>query len=119
MRHLGFNLGPDDIQACHRLWSPAGSTEPAKVIVKFLSRKIVEWSLSHQENLKFVKLFMGLDLTMSPSLCDKNTEASNICKWLKEKGLIHDFFIRNGFVKIVVRTGGNAVKVTHPDHIRK
>ena len=119
MFHLGFNLGPDDIQACHRLWSPADSTEPAKVIVKFVSRKIVEWSLAHQENLQFVKLFMGLDLTMSPSLCDKNTESSNICKWLKDHGLIHNFFLRNGFAKIVVNRGGNAVKVTHPDHIRK
>ena len=119
MFNLGFNLGPDDISACHRLWSPPGSTEPPKVVVKFVNRKIVEWSLDHQENLQWVKHFMGLDLKMSPSLCAKNTESHNICKWLKDKGVIHHFFMRNGFAKIIVKKGGNAVKITHPDHIRK
>ena len=115
LNNLGLRIHPCLTPLCTGI----GSTEPPKVVVKFVNRKIVEWSLDHQENLQWVKHFMGLDLKMSPSLCAKNTEAHNICKWLKDKGVIHHFFMRNGFAKIIVKKGGNAVKVTHPDHIRK
>ena len=118
--HLGLrDLGPDDIVACHRLWSPPNSTGPAKVIVKVFNRKIVEWALAHQVNLKFVKAFMGLDLAMSPNLCAKNSETHDICKWLKENGKINNYYTRNGFAKVVINRGDNATKISHPDHLRK
>ena len=51
---LGFDIHNDDICAVHRLWYSPESREPSPVIVKFFNRKIVQWALSHQENLKIV-----------------------------------------------------------------
>ena len=117
---LGFkDLNYDDIVACHRLWSPPNSGEPAKVIIKFMNRKVVEWALAHPENLAHVKETLGLELTMSESLCSANTESQQVCKWLKENGHIHHFYSRNGFMKVVMENGSFPVKITHPDHLRK
>ena len=119
MFHLGFkHLRPDDIVACHRLWSPPNSREPSRVIIRFCNRKIVEWSLAHPENLKHVKEAMGLDLSMTEHICDKNMESLNICNWLKEKKQIFHHFTRNGFSKVVIKKGDRPVKVTHPADLR-
>ena len=117
--HLGFkDLGPDDISACHRLWSPPESREPSRVILRFMNRKIVEWCLAHPENLQHVKEAMGLELSMSEHLCDRNLESLNICKWLKERNQIYQHFSRNGFTKVVIKKGDRPVKVTHPSDLR-
>jgi hypothetical protein len=117
---LGFkDLVYDDITACHRLWSSPESREPAKVIIKFINRKVVEGALAHPENLAHVKETLGLELTMSESLCAANAESQQVCKWLKENGHIHHFYSRNGFAKVVMENGSFPVKITHPDHLRK
>ena len=117
---LGFNhITFDDITACHRLWSSPNSREPAKVIVKFVNRKVVEWSLAHPEKLADVKETLGLDLTIEESLCAANVETQKLCKWLKENGHIHHFYTRNGFCKVVVRNGDTPVRISHPDNLRK
>ena len=93
MFHLGFTqLGPDDIVAVHRLWQPRNERGPARVIVKFLNRKVVEWSLDHRQNLVNVWNKMGLDLEMSQSVCSKNNESLRICKYLIDEGKIYKFF---------------------------
>ena len=119
MFHLGFkDLKPDDIVACHRLWSPPDSREPSRVIIRFMNRKIVEWALAHSENIKLVKEALGIDIAMSEHLCDKNTESLNICNWLKERNQIFQHFTRNGFSKVVIKKGDRPVKVTHPADLR-
>ena len=115
MFHLVFTeLGPDDIVAVHRLWQPRDERGPARVIVKFLNRKVVEWSLDHQDNLVHVWNNMGLNLQMSQSICSKNNESLRICKWLIDEGKNFKFFTRNGFPKIVVRAGDRPLKIKHP-----
>ena len=79
-----------------------------------MNRKIVEWSLAHSENLKLVKEAMGIDISMSEHLCDKNLESLNICNWLKEKNKIFQHFTRNDFSKVVIKKGDRPVKITHP-----
>ena len=119
MMCLGFkDITYDDIVACHRLWSPPESREPARVIIKFVNRKVVEWSLAHPENLAIVKQTLGLDLTMAESLCPANVEVQNLCKWLKDNGHIHRFYSRNGFWKVVKAEGDFPVRITHPEHLR-
>ena len=89
------------------------------MIVKFMNRKIVQWSLEHTENLKRVKDAMGLNITFSESICAKNTESFKICKWLKDQGSIHDYFSRNGFPKVVLDRGSRPVKIAHPEMLRQ
>ena len=117
---MGFeHLREDDIVACHRLWAPRNSRHPARVIVKFLNRKVVEWCLSHLETLENVSKNMGLTLSLSESICAKNNETSRICKWLVDEGQIYKFFTRNGFVKIVAKEGDNPEKILHPELLRE
>ena len=120
LENLGFDkLHNDDIFAVHRLWSSPESRDPSPVIVKFFNRKIVQWALSHQENLRKVESAMGLKLTMSESLCAKNAESYKICKWLKDQGTIHNYFLRNGFPKVVVHAGDRTMKISHPEILRR
>ena len=83
-----------------------------------MNSKIVEWSFAHPENLQIVKNNMGLDLTMSESLCSKNAESLKICKWLKQQGKIHNYYSRNGFAKVVVDAGSRPMKIAHPKMLR-
>ena len=61
---------------------------------------------------------MGIELSMSGHMCDKNTESANICKWLKENGQIYQHFTRNGFSKVIIKQGDRPVKITHPADLR-
>jgi hypothetical protein len=116
----GFReLRPDDISACHRLAKPRNSRYPARVIVRFLSRKPVDFCISNRERVQNdIKTNLNLNIRIFENLCKANEEALRICKWLQENGAIHDHFIRNGFVKIVKTAGGRPVKVRHPEFLR-
>ena len=117
---IGLVLIPDDIAACHRLYNPPRSNYPAKVIVRFVNRKIVNFCLEHREDLQnqaFRQL--KLNLRFFESLCQKNEESLRICKWLSQEGHIHNHFIRNGFVKVAYEENGNPQKIIHPDILRK
>ena len=117
---IGLDIIPDDISACHRLYNPPGSEFPAKVIVRFCNRKIVNFCLDHREDLQ-QKAFehLRLNLRFFESLCSKNEESMRICKWLSQQHKIHDYYLRNGFVKIVVVENGRPEKIKHPDLLRK
>ena len=117
---IGLNLIPDDISACHRLYNPPGSQYPAKVVVRFCNRKVVNFCLQHREDLQH-KAYqqLRLNLRFFDSLCAKNEETIRICKWLRNANKIHDFYIRNGFVKIVTEEHGRPVKISHPELLRK
>ncbi|MDP7403845.1 MAG: hypothetical protein QF782_00245 [Porticoccaceae bacterium] len=115
----GFNLNPDDIQACHRLAKPRNSRFPARVIIRFISRKIVDFCLSNRDRVqRDVMDKLNLNIRVFENLCKANEEALRICKFLKENGTIYDHFIRNGFVKIVKQAGGRPLKVRHPEFLK-
>ena len=122
MYHLGYQgssqLTHDDICAVHRLWQPPSSRKPARVIVKFLNRKVVEWALSHKANLANVRQQLGLNLEISESICGMNNESLKICKSLLEEGRITKFYTRNGFPKVVVGEFDAPVKIDHPKVLR-
>ena len=115
---IGLVIIPDDISACHRLFQRPGTGYPAKVIVRFVNRKIVNFCLDHRDDLQ-QKAFkeMQLNLRFFESLCTKNEESLRISKRLKDQGKIRDCYLRNGFVKIVDENG-HSHKVTHPDSLK-
>ncbi len=118
MHHMGLQLVKDDISACHRLFNPPGSRYPARVIVRFVNRKVVDWCLSHQENLKYVKDNMGLNLRVFESLSAKNSESLKLCKHLLDNGSIYKYYTRNGFPKVIENEGDNPMKICHPKILR-
>ena len=117
---IGFKLVPDDIAACHRLYSPPHSQYPAKVVVRFCNRKVVNFCLEHRDDLQ-QKAYsqLKLNLRFFDSICAKNEESLRICKWLKRQNMIYDFYTRNGFVKVVGAEHSRPWKVTNPDILRK
>ena len=117
---IGLKLVPDDITACHRLYSPPHSQYPAKVVVRFVNRKIANFCLDHRDDLQqkaYNKL--RLNLRFFESVCAKNEESLRICRWLKGENKIHDYYTRNGYVKVVGVEHGRPWKIAHPDILRK
>ena len=117
---IGLVVYPDDITACHRLYNPPDSQFPAKVVVRFCNRKVVNFCLEHRDDLQQqVSRQLRLNLRFFDSICSKNEESLKICKWLKQHNKIHDHYMRNGFVKIVLEENGAPQKVKHPELLRK
>ena len=116
---IGLEIGPKDISACHRLYNPR-SEFPAKVIVRFCNRKVVNICLEQRDHLqKKAYDLLKLNLRFFESLCGKNSETLRICKWLSREELIHNHFLRNGFVKVVFKENDKPQKIKHPDILRK
>ena len=114
-----LQLRPDDIQACHRLAKPRNSRYPARVIVRFLSRKIVDFCLTNRERVQNeIRQSLNINIKVFENLCKANEEALRMCNWLKENEFIHDHFVRNGYMKIVIQAGGRPIKVHHPEYLR-
>ena len=117
---IGLEVAPKEIPACHRLYNPPGSEFPAKVIVRFCNRKIVNFCLENRDELQ-QKAYdqLRLNLRFLESLCSKNKETLRLCKWLSQQKKIHDYYLRNGFVKVVVHDQGRPEKIKHSDLLRK
>ena len=109
-------LDHNDITACHRLGRSNGRY-PAKVIVRFINRKVVEFCLRHRDRLPTASRNLRLNLRFYESLCAMNEEALRICKWLSEQNVIHHYYLRNGFVKVIVEEGDNPVRIVHPEYL--
>ena len=117
---IGLKIIPDDISACHRLYSPPNSAYPARIIVRFVNRKIVNFCLDHRDDLqKKASDHLRLNLRFFESLCAKNEESLRICKLLNHEQKIHNHFLRNGFVKVVMEENGRPMKIKHPDFLRE
>ena len=117
---IGLDLVPDDISACHRLFNPPDSQFPAKVVVRFVNRKVVNFCLEHRDELQQqASRQMRLNLRFFESLCSKNEETLRICKWLKQENKIYDHYLRNGFVKVVTEENSQPLKIKHPEILRK
>ena len=117
---INLHLVPDDISACHRLYNPPDSQFPARVVVRFINRKIVNFCLEHRNELQQqASRHLRLNLRFFESLCAKNEETLRICKWLNQEQKIHDHYLRNGFVKVVCEENGRPLKVKHPETLRK
>ena len=116
---IGLKIKPEDISACHRLSIRHGSRYPAKVIVRFCNRKVVNFCLENRDVMQQrAYQQMRLNLRFFESLCSKNEESLRIAKTLKQDGMIHNYYLRNGFVKIVVVENGPSQKITHPNVLR-
>ena len=114
VNELGCSIGRRDISACHRL----GRGRNARVIVRFVNRQIVDFCLMNKKRLGELRGVLRMNLRFYESLCGKNEETLKQCKALQENGQIKSYFIRNGFVKVVVEEGDDPWKICHPQELR-
>ena len=117
---VGLELNTYDISACHRL--PKGRSRwPAKTIVRFVNRENVDYCLKNRDRLTWRgtrNKLGGLNLRFYENLCNMNNEVLQMAKWLSDNGHLHRYFIRNGFVKIVVGERDDPEKVKNPQMLR-
>ena len=115
---LGIEIAGKDISAIHRLGKSKDSRYPARVIVKFVNRKILDICHERKDRLPNLQKELRMNIRFFDSLAQLNQESLRLCNWLKENGLIHDHFLRNGFCKIVVAENDTPIKVPHPALLR-
>ena len=114
---LDIDVNYHDISTCHRL-GRSNRGYPARVIVRFTNRQIFHDCLAIKHTLKNKPRRLGMNLRFFENLNKSNEECLRMCKWLKERNVIHDYFLRNGFVKAVEIEGSKPFKIRHPDIIK-
>ena len=118
LRSIGLSsLSSYHISACHRLAKKKNDRYPAQTIVRFTNRKIVHLCLENRNRLLELKNHLKMNLRIYESLCNSNKKVYNECFDLKKYGLITDYFIRNGFVKIIKNGDNRTIKIKHPDDL--
>ena len=118
LRTVGLTtISSYNISACHRLKKNKNDRFSAQTIVRFTNRKIVNFCLTNRDRLLEVKNILNMNLRFYESLCDSNKTVYKECHDLKKYGLIDDFYLRNGFVKIIKQGDRNPIKIKHPEDL--
>ena len=118
LRTFGLHsLSSYNISACHKLWKNKNDKFPARTIVRFTNRKMVAFCLKNRDRLLEIRKDIKMNLRIYESLCVSNENVYKDCFNLKKYGIIKDYFLRNGFVKIVFADGNRVVKIKHPDDL--
>ena len=114
LKKLDITISDSDISAIHRLGVTTNPRYPARVIVKFVNRKIANLCFERRDWLYDLHGPLKMNIRFYESLAQLNQEALRLCQWLFENGHIYDYFLRNGFSKIVVAENSKPLKVPHP-----
>ena len=117
LQSIGVKVTHYEVIGCHRLNKSKKSKYPAKTIIRFTNRKVVEFCISNRDRLLEVKNVIKMNLRFHENLCQSNEKVYNWCSELKRYNIIHDFFTRNGFVKIIIDKGDRPIKIRHPDEL--
>ena len=116
VKSIGLStLSSYEITACHRLKKNKKDNFPAKTIVRFTNRKIVDFCLTHRDRLLEVKSYLKMNLRFFENLCTANEVILKECFHLKKDDMLYDYFIRNGYVKIIKKEGDKPYKICHPN----
>ena len=117
LRSIGLeSISSYQISACHRLLKK-DNRYSAQTIVRFTNRKIVNYCLTNKNNLINLKQHLKMNLRFFESLCDANEYVLKECFFLKKYGIINDYYLRNGFVKIINIDNNKPVKIKHPNEL--
>ena len=117
LKSIGMPISSYEIVACHRLKKNKNSNYPAQTIVRFTNRKVVEYCINNRDRLLEVKSEIRMNLRFYENLCESNERVLRWCRELKNYDIIYDYFIRNGYVKIVKCQGNRPIKIKHPDDL--
>lgn len=114
---IGIRTSSYEIAACHRLFNNSKSNYPAKTVVRFLNRKMVNFCMLRRDNLIEAKTELKMNLRFYEHLCQANEIIHNECRDLKKYEHIYDFYTRNGYIKIVRNQGDRPIKIRHPNNL--
>ena len=109
------NVSSYHIVACHRLKKNNNDKYPARTIVRFTNRKIVESCLFKRERLLKLKKELKMNIRFYENLTKSNEKNLKECQNLYRHEVIQNYYIRNGFMKIVINQGDKAIKIIHQD----
>ena len=115
LRSIGLQISSYEIVGCHRLFKHKNSKYPAKTIVRFTNRQAAEFCIFNHKRLIEVKSTIGMNLRFQENLCESN---ETVLKWsrdLKKHNFIYDYYIRNGYIKIITKKDEKPLKINHPD----
>ena len=98
-----YNVSSYQIVACHRLRKNINDKYPARTIVRFTNRKIVESCLLRRQRLKQLKYYLKMNIRFFENLSNSNEKILKECQNLYNQQLIHSYIIRNGFLKIKIK----------------
>ena len=118
LKKLEIYISGADISAIHRLGQSKDARYPARVIVKFVNRRIIDLCHQKKEWLPDLHHELKMNIRFYESLAQLNQESLKLCTWLFNAGKIHDYFLRNGFSKIIIAENDKPVKVPHPQFLR-
>ena len=119
LNKVGSNIDNDKIEACHRI---SGNND--RVIIKFSRRKDCQHVLSVKRDLKKLNMDeVGLPenckVFINQSLCSYYKLLWSKSKKLHSMGKIHNFFISNGTVKVIINEGSSPLSITHNTDFEK
>ena len=113
---LGVHVHPREVVGCHRLVKPSNNpNSPTPTIIRFTNRKVSEICIRNKRFLD--KLRFPWKLDFREDLCEANDVIRQECEVLKERGFIHQYIVRNGFVKTISKKGDFPRKINHPDDL--
>ena len=113
---LGVMVHPREVVGCHRLVKPSNDpNSPTPTIIRFTNRKVSELCIKNSRYLN--QLRVPWKLSFREDLCEANDIILQECEILKERGLIHHFLVRNGFVKTISKRGDFPRKINHPEDL--
>ena len=110
-------LSSHKIVACHRLNERKNDKYPARTIVRFTNRKVVDFCSARREHLNVCIEDLGFNLRFYENLNRENECVLKECIQLQHYGLIDKYFIRNGFLKIIIHNNDRPIKIKHPDDL--
>ena len=113
LRKIGLKISSYEVTACHRLYNK-NRKYPSRTIIRFTNRKIVNYCLKNRDRLLQYKKEINMNLRFYEHLTDINETVLKECHDLVKYGIIKSYFIRNGFVKIVINDGDIPFKIIHP-----
>ena len=114
---IGFSLSSYEVVGCHRLKKSSNSKFPAKTIIRFTNRKVVEFCIKNRDRLLEAKDKLRMNLRFYENLCESNERVFNWCRELQKYDMIDEFYTRNGFIKIIINKGDRPIKIIHPDDL--
>ena len=119
LRSIGVHdVSSYEICACHRLAKKNNDRYPARTIIKFTNRKVVEFCIENRDRLLEVRPF-NMNLRFLHSLCAANENILHECNRLSKYGLIDSHYIRNGSIKIIKKGNFKPYKITHEEVLYK